>query len=1282
MATELRAKLVIDAETEGEKSVEALVIDVEKLAAAGGDAAPQLQLLAAELRGLAQQQGLVDQFARLKAQTAAYGAEVEKAQASTKAAALALREKQQALRQAQSAEEAMAATLTQARQQQDLLGQAVKDAKAELKALGEASRQAGADSALQAERMKDVRAQLGVLQAEYRETGTQVKVLAAQQRESATAMRQVAGEVKAAEQAFDAQRAAAQKANQAYAKGREELQRTRDAMNEVGVSSSNLAAAQVRIRREMELVRDRVQQVGTAHTEMATKAKAAVATTERSHRELSSKVQSISKELAVLRNAYIGLQSVTSALSAAKGLADTADEVNNLQARVKLATGDGELLNQMWGRVTETALRTHSALEGTGTLFARIAATGKDAGLSAQQAAEQSLAVVETINQAVQLSGGSAESANAAITQLIQGLQSGVVRGEEFNSIMEQAPRLAQALSDALGVTKGQLRAMAEEGKLTSEVVINALKSQAKAVKAEFETLPATIGRSVQNLSTAWSVFIRETDEANSVSARVAGAIDLVADNLGTLMEVAAKAGQVMIALFAARTLQAAQNYGLVLLKAAQDTNTFTVAQGRSAGAIHAVNAAMQRYATIASTVGYAAIANEILTIVANLVRYREELKRQEEIAARVKQQDAVRAQRLAEISKATGVVVTSMAELNAAQATGTLVFEQATGKWLSAAQAQEQLAKATHKTAEELAGLKATEIVKQFQDLVASGKDVGDTFKEITKSLDFNKPEDINALIRALSALSSAGRLSAEETTKAWQTALAAMNPQQLESTLARARLAYAEASIGAEQFAKINELVLAASFDKLGVNAAQALGKISTGAQEAIDSVSLVARSAAEAGVGVADAARAIEMAFAAAIPKADSLEAIDALQKQLKAMGDAGKISAEGIERSQAALDKQRATIEGQIPGIQSLEEALRNLGVKPQKELAALAASAKQSFDAVKASGTATPREINEAWRAMAEAAIEANNGVADASLKAQAQQYGMVIETDNAGKAIVKSMKDAEQATRDVGKAAKATSESIADLSAAGWDAAKDIVAQARAHNDALAVVETSWLDVTAAASEYSKELAELVYSAKKNISDMTAEHARLVKQMESLADQQQQLEDRGNGAARGVDDLRLRLLELSGTEEEIARARKDRETAEVERKIALMRLDLQRAEINGKKDEVLRLQTELELLAEQLKLLDQIFRKEEQQRRARQREEKSGGSGGGGGAGGAGGGAGGGVGTGGGGQAAPLPPIAPAGAVNITLNANGINDPAKLARLIEPELAKLGRLAR
>src|SRR5699024_8635005 len=92
------------------------------------------------------------------------------------------------------------------------------------------------------------------------------------------------------------------------------------------------------------------------------------------------------------------------------------------------------------------------------------------------------LSITRTINEAIKLSGGSAASADAAITQLIQGLQSGVVRGDEFNSIMEQSPRLAQAMADGLGVTRGELRAMAMDGKLSSEVVINAIRSQGDVI--------------------------------------------------------------------------------------------------------------------------------------------------------------------------------------------------------------------------------------------------------------------------------------------------------------------------------------------------------------------------------------------------------------------------------------------------------------------------------------------------------------------------------------------------------------------------------------------------------------------------------------------------------------------------------------------------------------------------------------------------------------------------------------------------------------------------------
>ena len=142
----------------------------------------------------------------------------------------------------------------------------------------------------------------------------------------------------------------------------------------------------------------------------------------------------------------------------AKDVGAVADEYKNLSGRLSIVSGDGAMLQTSLQGVEDVALRTHSALEETGALFTRITKTGQDAGLSTQAAIEQSLSLTETINQAVQLSGASADSAKAGVTQLIQALQSGVLRGEEFNSIMEQTPRLAQALANGLGVTTGELR--------------------------------------------------------------------------------------------------------------------------------------------------------------------------------------------------------------------------------------------------------------------------------------------------------------------------------------------------------------------------------------------------------------------------------------------------------------------------------------------------------------------------------------------------------------------------------------------------------------------------------------------------------------------------------------------------------------------------------------------------------------------------------------------------------------------------------------------------------
>lgn len=235
-----------------------------------------------------------------------------------------------------------------------------------------------------------------------------------------------------------------------------------------------------------------------------------------------------------LKGAFGGLQGLLAAAGLGIGVAEiieTADAFKTLEARIKLATGEGVNFISGFEGVKEIANATFSSVENTGELFARISAAAESMGLAQTEV----LSVTKTINEAIQLSGGSAASADAAITQLIQGLQSGVVRGEEFNSIMEQAPRLAKAMADGLGVTRGELRALAQDGKLTSEVVINAVREQGEAINTEFATLPTTVANSLQVAKNQIFNFIGEIDKTIGQSSKLSEAISYIGDSLEDL---------------------------------------------------------------------------------------------------------------------------------------------------------------------------------------------------------------------------------------------------------------------------------------------------------------------------------------------------------------------------------------------------------------------------------------------------------------------------------------------------------------------------------------------------------------------------------------------------------------------------------------------------------------------------------------------------------------------------------------------------------------------------
>lgn len=191
-----------------------------------------------------------------------------------------------------------------------------------------------------------------------------------------------------------------------------------------------------------------------------------------------------------------GLIAALGGLAAFAGFAKLSDDAANLRARLQLVSKDQQELNGALTRLFDIAQSRGQSFTQTADLYTKLAQATKEAGTSQ----EALLQVTQAVNDAVALSGASADSANAALIQLGQGLASGTLRGEELNSVLEQTPMLADAIAKGMGITRGELRKYGEEGRITAEAVINALLSQRDVLAQQAETLPATFGRAFTRL--------------------------------------------------------------------------------------------------------------------------------------------------------------------------------------------------------------------------------------------------------------------------------------------------------------------------------------------------------------------------------------------------------------------------------------------------------------------------------------------------------------------------------------------------------------------------------------------------------------------------------------------------------------------------------------------------------------------------------------------------------------------------------------------------------------
>jgi lambda family phage tail tape measure protein len=249
------------------------------------------------------------------------------------------------------------------------------------------------------------------------------------------------------------------------------------------------------------------------------------------------------------------LGTVISALSVAK-VVQYADAYQQVNARLRLVTDGQAAYNRVQAELVQQANLTRSSLAGTLDLYARIARSTKSLAASDGDR----LRVTETINKALIVSGASGASAQAALIQLGQGLASGTLRGEELNSVLEQAPRLAEAIAAGIGKSVGELRKFAAEGKLTSSVVFEALKSQGDAIDREFSRIPVTIGQALQVAENNLQQFIGGTSEASGAGLALGRVIVGLSQNIDLITAAAAGLGATKLAQIFIGTLAAAKN--------------------------------------------------------------------------------------------------------------------------------------------------------------------------------------------------------------------------------------------------------------------------------------------------------------------------------------------------------------------------------------------------------------------------------------------------------------------------------------------------------------------------------------------------------------------------------------------------------------------------------------------------------------------------------------------------------------------------------------------------
>ncbi|KKL10036.1 hypothetical protein LCGC14_2559860, partial [marine sediment metagenome] len=210
------------------------------------------------------------------------------------------------------------------------------------------------------------------------------------------------------------------------------------------------------------------------------------------------------------------------------------DVYQNFQNRLKIVTTSTEDLTAVTKQLFEVANDTPVSFAATAELFTRVSIATKNLGRTQKEV----IAFTRTLNKAVILSGATAAEAKNGIIQLSQGLASGALRGDELRSVLEQLPKVADAISKSMGITRGELRKMGEAGKISADIIIDAMAKAAAGIDKDFGTTIPTISQAFTVLANHVTQMVGEFNKASGSAEFFARRLVDVGENIVLITEI------------------------------------------------------------------------------------------------------------------------------------------------------------------------------------------------------------------------------------------------------------------------------------------------------------------------------------------------------------------------------------------------------------------------------------------------------------------------------------------------------------------------------------------------------------------------------------------------------------------------------------------------------------------------------------------------------------------------------------------------------------------------